>query len=371
MADETMKAEISTVLSVDGSKVLYPRTVKAAILDWDESGGGGVYTLPVASPSVLGGVQPVKKTDAMTQSVGVDAKGTLWTAPEQSASGGKSKRTCRFVIGTSTAGWTEDDCDYLCDGVDDHVEILAAAADATTLKNTYTGGDETIPFGCEAVLLNGVYNISRSIGLSCFSVFRGNGGSEISIGDYPIGGGTVIRWVGDYSTSDKVSTVSPDHSAMIYGGYCHISNLVFDMGKSDAALDNKCIKAEPGISIDHCSFCRCPTGIAESSGTGVTSLKISHCMFSECTYGIYSHGRLICTDNGFCGDVRVFISSAAHDTIVISGNIFESRTPGAITIKENSYSCGVLIANNILLNSTIIDGSKASYEATVVNNITG
>ena len=45
------------------------------------------YTLPIASPTVLGGVQPVAKTDAMTQSVGVDANGGLWTAE---ASGGGS-----------------------------------------------------------------------------------------------------------------------------------------------------------------------------------------------------------------------------------------------------------------------------------------
>ena len=38
------------------------------------------YTLPIASPTVLGGVQPVAKTDAMTQSVGVDEAGALWAA---------------------------------------------------------------------------------------------------------------------------------------------------------------------------------------------------------------------------------------------------------------------------------------------------
>lgn len=43
--------------------------------------GGGTYTLPIASPTVLGGVKPTTKTDAMTQSVGVDDAGALWTAP--------------------------------------------------------------------------------------------------------------------------------------------------------------------------------------------------------------------------------------------------------------------------------------------------
>ena len=41
---------------------------------------GGTYTLPIASPTVLGGVKPIAKTDAMTQGVGVDEAGVLWTA---------------------------------------------------------------------------------------------------------------------------------------------------------------------------------------------------------------------------------------------------------------------------------------------------
>ena len=48
---------------------------------------GATYTLPIASSTQLGGVQPVAKTDAMTQSVGVDAAGALWAVP---GSGGSS-----------------------------------------------------------------------------------------------------------------------------------------------------------------------------------------------------------------------------------------------------------------------------------------
>ena len=41
----------------------------------------GTYTLPVASPTQLGGVKPVAKTDAMTRSIGVDGNGGLYTEP--------------------------------------------------------------------------------------------------------------------------------------------------------------------------------------------------------------------------------------------------------------------------------------------------
>ena len=44
----------------------------------DENGN---YTLPVATAEALGGVKPVAKTGTMTQEVGVDAEGKLFTAP--------------------------------------------------------------------------------------------------------------------------------------------------------------------------------------------------------------------------------------------------------------------------------------------------
>ena len=43
-------------------------------------GNGSSYTLPVATDTTLGGVKPVTKTDTMTQAVGVDEAGALWTA---------------------------------------------------------------------------------------------------------------------------------------------------------------------------------------------------------------------------------------------------------------------------------------------------
>lgn len=44
-----------------------------------EAQGGG--SLPIASPTQLGGVKPVAKTDAMTRNVGVDDNGGLYTEP--------------------------------------------------------------------------------------------------------------------------------------------------------------------------------------------------------------------------------------------------------------------------------------------------
>lgn len=64
--------------------------------------------------------------------------------------GGGGKRYARFVIGTSTNGWTAADCDYLCDGANDDVEIQAAI-DALP----QTGG--------EIKVLSGTYNLSQGL----------------------------------------------------------------------------------------------------------------------------------------------------------------------------------------------------------------
>lgn len=64
------------------------------------------------------------------------------------------KRTCRVTVGTSTAGWTQADCDYLCDGTDDQEELNAAIA-AVLAKG-----------GGEIAVLGGEYTIAEKIELS-------------------------------------------------------------------------------------------------------------------------------------------------------------------------------------------------------------
>lgn len=56
---------------------------------------GETYTLPVASSAQLGGVKPADKTAEMTQSVGVDEDGGLWTAP---GSGGGSESNTQIQL---------------------------------------------------------------------------------------------------------------------------------------------------------------------------------------------------------------------------------------------------------------------------------
>lgn len=59
---------------------------------------------------------------------------------------GMACRPARFVVGTTEAGWTAADCDYLCTGYEDQVKINAAIA--------------ALPAqGGEVVLLDGTYYV--------------------------------------------------------------------------------------------------------------------------------------------------------------------------------------------------------------------
>lgn len=94
------------------------------------------------------------------------------------------KRTARFSIGTSTNGWTANDCDYLCDGTDDQVEINAA------IQALPSGGGEI-------VILDGTYNISATIDISIDNVtLNGNGSNTVLVRqwDASSGGSATFRF---------------------------------------------------------------------------------------------------------------------------------------------------------------------------------
>ena len=59
---------------------------------------GSIDNLPIASPSTLGGVKAAAKTDSMTQAVGVDEAGALWTAPGAGGGSGGSDRIAEITV---------------------------------------------------------------------------------------------------------------------------------------------------------------------------------------------------------------------------------------------------------------------------------
>ena len=127
------------------------------------------------------------------------------------------KRTARFTVGTSTAGWTSADCDYLCDGTADQTEINAAI---TALPAT----------GGEIVILDGTYNITAKIDVTKDNVsIRGNGNA------------TILKRMFNSSVEEGVITLTSRSG-------CKIANLQVDGNKISYTNDNNY-----GISLNSSS----------------------------------------------------------------------------------------------------------------------
>ena len=69
--------------------------------------GGSSYTLPIANATTLGGVKPVSKTSEMTQAVGVDSEGRLYTKPGTGGSGSGGGLSSAYSVGATPPSDTE------------------------------------------------------------------------------------------------------------------------------------------------------------------------------------------------------------------------------------------------------------------------
>ncbi len=102
----------------------------------------------------------------------------------QGPKGPRGRGAARFVVGTSKAGWTSSDCDYLCDGTADQAEINAALA--------------ALPRdGGEVILLDGTYNLTGPVDMVQTGTYlRGSGyGTILTLNG---GSGTAVRLSGDH-----------------------------------------------------------------------------------------------------------------------------------------------------------------------------
>lgn len=206
-----------------------------------------------------------------------------------------AKRTCTFVVGTSTAGWMAADCDYLCDGVDDQVEIQAA------INALGTGGGEVR-------LLSGTYNLSGSIGLS----------------DH----GIMLRGNGRDSTILATTSSFPSAVAMVV---CNIGGIVCDLGISggDNAHGIEIVSSD-FTTIKNCKIRMFNTRFAIYT-RGTVSPKVTHIHdnYIDGGYGIYCEpnskfvffqNNIICSGNSVA--VQAFNTS---DSVFANNFIFPKQ----------------------------------------------
>lgn len=150
----------------------------------------GAYTLPIASSTQLGGVQPAAKTDAMTQAVGVDAGGALWTAPGSGEGGGTTPELVYSHICDGTYVSVTDDLPlednkiyatfmFLPKGTEDAYFYCRIGSSG---NNTYTGAVSGYLYKQHSAVAKRSCVIQAKLngGIACLSVFtpdtNGNSG---------------------------------------------------------------------------------------------------------------------------------------------------------------------------------------------------
>jgi parallel beta-helix repeat protein len=271
------------------------------------------------------------------------------------AIGAQRTKTARFVIGTSTAGWTAKDCDYLCDGTDDQEEIIQALNALPA-----TGG--------EVVILDGTYNITASINIPKNNVsLRGNGNA------------TILKRMYDSTNTDSGSTARGLITLNKKSG-CKIQGLQIDGNKAtytssynygihlytssnNTVTGNTCNDNGYGIRLDSSSNRNIVTdNIYNSNSHGIHLYSSSNNTVTgnTCNNNDYSIRLYSSSDNTVTGNTcnnnnyGIRIYSSSNNTI--TGNTCNNNNNYGIHLYSSS--------NNTVTGNTCIRGTGTPEDYT-------
>lgn len=290
-------------------------------------------TSPNAHTSLFAAKQN-KLTGAQGQVVGFDSQGNAQA--QDPPGGGSGKRVCRFVVGTSTAGWTADDCDYLCDGTADDVEINAAIQALPS-----TGG--------EIVILDGTYNITAIVVLNKNNVtLSGNGAATV-----------LKRMYADSITTGFVSITANSNG-------CCIKNLYVDGNKANYnSMGAHGISSNANYSIIMGNICynNGGHGIFLSNANTNNIITNNICYNNNQTGIALSSGNNHTVTGNSCYNNNVGCSGGRGSN-VITGNCFSNNGYAGIEMSTN-------INNSTIAGNTLCNNRYGIYVTGTNNSITG
>ena len=248
-------------------------------------------------------------------------------------SGGGSPRTYRVVVGTSTAGWTADDCDYLCDGT----------ADQTTISQAIAALPEE---GGVVYFLDGTYSLTNALTISSDNITL-LGNHQTSILSNQGNAAMLLAGGSNFSMKNLIiedKRVSGSQATVVIEGInCRISGCRFtnlnilslSISGQDALLQDTDFHAAQitattgthnGAQVWRCSR----TG--DSGGTQPW-LEVS--------------GDDIVIDGGYVCNAYIGVNAIGSNRVTISNNYFNTVNNG---IMVNGDVVGYNIMNNVILN---------------------
>jgi parallel beta-helix repeat protein len=257
-------------------------------------------------------------------------------------------KTARFVIGTSTAGWTSDDCDYLCDGTNDQEEIIQALNDLPA-----TGG--------EVVILDGTYNITASINIPKDNVsIRGSGNATTLKRRYNStntdSGATAKGLITlNEKSGCKIQGLQIDGNKATYTASYNYGIYLSSSSNNNTVTGNTCNNNYNGIYL------------SSSSNNTITGNTCNN----NNSYGIYlssSSNNTItgntCNNNNY----GIFLYSSSNNNIVMGNTCIRgtgqasdyTSTQQTIKLQGTSNNYNLISSNNCMGKAVVISGGTGN-----------
>lgn len=242
-----------------------------------------------------------------------------------------AKASCRFVIGTSTAGWKASDVNYLCNGSNDTSKIQEAI---NALPSS----------GGEIIFLDGIYKITSTININLknkqFILLSGNGAASKL--EFNTSSGYGINISSSYQSSIDINSLCFTSTQTNVLNY---NQDVFDINTTNGV----------GFSIHDCYFCYLDTCISTTDDA----------IFDD-TYAL----AYCLIDNNYFYNCESPIQAEYTDRIIISNNIIACETldsPGYGIETHIGYVSCVVSSNIVYGNYT--NGMKIDDWTVCTNNI--
>lgn len=224
------------------------------------------------------------------------------------------KRTTRLIIGTRINGWTDADCDFLCDSITDEAEINNAIK---ALPDT----------GGEIVLLDGTYYVASTITLNKANiVLRGNGSSTKLVRNFQ-------------------GTASKPAAIFMTEANCAVRDIALDGAKESYKSQSYCFGVKStgeNNTIEGCNiFNHAGVAVSIAANCNFVNGNISKSNYS----GIVvegNHNIIKGNINTDSEEVGISLKNANYNTII--GNV--CRTNGEQNIFFDASSQNIVTGNN-------------------------